>query len=179
VLDAVGLAIVACGGRSARLYLAHRKLQPRCRSGQAGSSRGVKTSAEAVVTPAHATVTTITVTSGGTPVEGAVSGGVTVWHSRWALHRSPTRSPPRAGPYPGRSSARRAGSARLPDPMPSRASRDLCTWWQELGRGHDRDGGDGRVSVIRAGRRGARRACALDRAGRRWQAQPEEGKDRR
>jgi lipoprotein-anchoring transpeptidase ErfK/SrfK len=56
----------------------------------ADGSRDVKTSAAVVVTPAHAAVTSITVTSGGTPVEGRISDGGTVWHSRWALHTSST-----------------------------------------------------------------------------------------
>jgi lipoprotein-anchoring transpeptidase ErfK/SrfK len=54
----------------------------------ADGSREVKTSAPVVVTPAYATVTSITVTSGGVPVEGHASQGGRVWRSRWALHTS-------------------------------------------------------------------------------------------
>ncbi|HET7243749.1 MAG TPA: Ig-like domain-containing protein [Streptosporangiaceae bacterium] len=56
----------------------------------ADGSRGIKTSAAVTVTAVHAQVSSITVTSGGAPVEGMVSEGGTVWHSRWALHTSST-----------------------------------------------------------------------------------------
>jgi Big-like domain-containing protein len=56
----------------------------------ADGSRGIKTGAPVTVTPVRARVTSITVTSGGAPVEGTVSEGGTVWRSRWALHASST-----------------------------------------------------------------------------------------
>jgi lipoprotein-anchoring transpeptidase ErfK/SrfK len=56
----------------------------------ADGSRGIKTSAAITVTAVHAQVSSITVTSGGAPVEGMVSEGGTVWHSRWELHTSST-----------------------------------------------------------------------------------------
>ena len=54
----------------------------------ADGSRDVKTSTAVVVTPSNARVTSITVTSGGIPVDGVVSNGGLVWHGRWALHTS-------------------------------------------------------------------------------------------
>ena len=56
----------------------------------ADGSRDVATTAAVTVTPAHATVTGITVTLAGRPVAGEASHGGTVWHSRWALHTSST-----------------------------------------------------------------------------------------
>ncbi|MGE5132853.1 MAG: Ig-like domain-containing protein [Gemmatimonadota bacterium] len=56
----------------------------------ADGSRDVTTGGAVTVTPVHATVTGITVTLHGRPVEGTVSHGGTVWHSRWALHTSST-----------------------------------------------------------------------------------------
>ncbi len=89
VVAAVSLAIAACQGP-------HRTAVPTLPPAAALSispadgSRNVRTSTAVTVTPAHATVTSITVTTDGTPVEGEVSGGGTAWHSRWALHTSTT-----------------------------------------------------------------------------------------
>ena len=90
VLGAVGLAIAACGGPVHPAVPGPSQAAATLSIRPGDGSRDVKTSAAVVVTPAHATVTSITVTWGGTPVEGAVSGGGTVWHSRWALHTSST-----------------------------------------------------------------------------------------
>ena len=88
VVCAVSLAIAACQGSPAQTPspppAAALSISP------AGGSRDVMTSTVVTVTPARATVTSITVTAGGAPVEGEVSEGGTVWHSRWALHTSST-----------------------------------------------------------------------------------------
>lgn len=83
-VGAVSLAIAACQGSPPQQPAATLSISP------GDGSRDVKTSTAVTVTPAHTKVTSIIVTSGGTPVQGMVSEGGTVWHSRWALHTSST-----------------------------------------------------------------------------------------
>jgi lipoprotein-anchoring transpeptidase ErfK/SrfK len=90
VVGAVSLAIAACQGAHRPAVPSPSQTAATLSISPADGSRDVKTSAAVTVTPAHAKVTSITVTSGGTPVEGDVSESGTVWHSRWALHTSST-----------------------------------------------------------------------------------------
>jgi lipoprotein-anchoring transpeptidase ErfK/SrfK len=90
VAGAVSLAIIACQGPALPAAPSPSQAADTLSISPADGSRGVTTSAPVTVAPAHATVTSITVTSGGTQVEGNVSEGGTVWHSRWALHTSST-----------------------------------------------------------------------------------------
>ncbi len=93
MVGAVSLVIAACqGGPGTHRAAAPSPSQTAARRSisPADESRNVPTSAAVAVTPTHAKVTGIAVTTGGTQVEGHVSAGGTVWHSRWALHTSST-----------------------------------------------------------------------------------------
>jgi Bacterial Ig domain/ER-bound oxygenase mpaB/B'/Rubber oxygenase, catalytic domain len=89
-LVAGSLALGACQGPVRPAVPGPSQAAALLRVSPADGSRDVKTSAAVVVTPAHAQVISITVTLGGAPVEGVVSEGGMVWHSRWALHTSST-----------------------------------------------------------------------------------------
>jgi lipoprotein-anchoring transpeptidase ErfK/SrfK len=90
MMSAVSLAVAACQGPVRPAAPGRSPAAAMLSIWPADGSRGVTTSAAVTVTAAHARVTGITVTSGGIPVEGVVSGGGTVWRSRWALHTSST-----------------------------------------------------------------------------------------
>ena len=90
VVGAVSLAVAACQGALRPAVPSPPQTAAPLSISPADGSRDVNTGAAVTVTTAHAKVTSIAVTSGGTPVAGEVSEGGTVWHSRWALHTSST-----------------------------------------------------------------------------------------
>jgi lipoprotein-anchoring transpeptidase ErfK/SrfK len=90
VAGAASLAIAACQGAPSPAAPPPSQTAATLSISPADGSREVTTSAAVIVTPAHATVTGITVTVGGRPVPGQVSDAGTMWHSRWALHTSAT-----------------------------------------------------------------------------------------
>jgi lipoprotein-anchoring transpeptidase ErfK/SrfK len=106
----VSLVIAACQGSPPPQPAATLSISP------AGGSRDVKTSTAVTVTPAHAKVTSIIVTAGGSPVQGVVSEGGTVWHSRWALHTSSTYTVTAAGTSISGSAVRARSSFRTLTP---------------------------------------------------------------
>jgi lipoprotein-anchoring transpeptidase ErfK/SrfK len=90
VAGAASVAITACQGATGPAAPRPSQAAATLSISPVDGSRDVRTGAAVTVIPAHATVTGIAVTSGGRPVEGQVSAGGTVWHSRWTLHTSAT-----------------------------------------------------------------------------------------